>query len=110
MPQMKPFDKSTMLLEMYHDSYFPNLLVDRVKAEMEQVVELLESGERSEEKIQTALDKMTVRINALEKAFEAEDSELETVARDSIAVTIRDILGWFGIDIDAETALRERDW
>ena len=38
------------------------------------------------------------------------DSEIETVARDSIAVTIGYILDWFNIDIDMETAIRERDW
>ena len=38
------------------------------------------------------------------------DSEIETVARNSIAVTIGYIMEWFQIDIDMETALRERDW
>ncbi len=46
----------------------------------------------------------------LEAEFEENDSEIETVARDSIAVTVDYILHWFGIDIDTETALRERDW
>ena len=53
---------------------------------------------------------VTRAINDLQEEFDENDSEIETVARDCIAVTVRDILGWFGIDIDTETALRERDW
>lgn len=53
---------------------------------------------------------MTRAINDLQEEFDENDSEIETVARESIAVTVGDILGWFGIDIDTETALRERDW
>ena len=51
---------------------------------------------------------VTRAINDLKEEFDENDSEVETVARESIAVTVRDILGWFGIDIDTETALRER--
>ena len=61
-------------------------------------------------KIQNKFDEMTVAINALEEEFEANDSELETVARDSIGETVAYILKWFDIDIDVEEAIRERDW
>ena len=53
---------------------------------------------------------MTLAINDLQEEFEENDSEIETVARDSIAVTLEYILQWFDIAIDVETALRERDW
>ena len=43
-------------------------------------------------------------------SHEENDSEIETVARDSIAVTIEYILQWFNVDIDIETAVRDRDW
>ena len=38
------------------------------------------------------------------------DSEIETVARECIAATVAYILEWFGIPIDTEEAIRERDW
>ena len=38
------------------------------------------------------------------------DSEIETVARDCIGDTVAYILEWFGIPIDIEEAIRERDW
>ena len=38
------------------------------------------------------------------------DVVIETVARDCIGVTVAYILEWFGIPIDIEEAIRERDW
>lgn len=42
--------------------------------------------------------------------YEENDSELETVARESIAETVEYILEWFDIGIDTEDAIGERDW
>ncbi len=53
---------------------------------------------------------MTLAINDLQEEFDENDSEIETVARDSIGVTVGYILDWFGIDIDVEDAIGERDW
>ena len=108
---MKKFDENYKLLEdMYSDSYFPDFLVDKVKDLIMKVIELLETGERDSKKIQKAFDKMTLAINDLEEEFEENDSELETVARDSIGATVEYILRWFEIDIDVEDAIGERDW
>jgi len=108
---MKKFDESYVLLkEMVNDGYFPDFLVEKVKAQMVPVIALLESGETDVEVIQGKLDEMTEGINGLQEEFEENDSEIETVARDSIAVTIGYILDWFGIPIDMETALGLRDW
>ena len=53
---------------------------------------------------------MTMAINDLQEEFYENDSEIETVARDSIGVTVDYILEYFNIDIDPETAISERDW
>lgn len=108
---MKKFDADYILLEdMYKDGYFPDFLVDKVKELIQDIIKLLETGERDLEKIQDRFDKMTQAINELQEEFEDNDSEIETVARDSIGETIEYILKWFDIDIDAEEAIRERDW
>ena len=108
---MKKFDKNYKLLEdMYSDGYFPDFLVDKVKALIMKVIELLETGERDLKKIQKAFDKMTLAINDLEEEFEENDSELETGARESIGATVEYILRWFEIDIDVEDAIGARDW
>jgi type I site-specific restriction endonuclease len=108
---MKKFDADYELLDsMYRDGYFPDFLVDKVKELMENVIGFLETGERDSEEIQSKFDEMTLAINDLQEEFEENESELETVARESIAETVEYILEWFNIDIDVEDAIGERDW
>lgn len=108
---MKKFDLNYKLLdEMYRDDYYPAFLVDKVKDEIQKVIDLLESGETDTDVIQKKLDEVVLAINDLQEEFDENDSEIETVARDCIGVTISYILEWFDIPIDPEEAIRERDW
>lgn len=108
---MKKFDEHTVLLqEMMQDSYFPKFLVEKLKNYIQETIEYLETGETDIAKIQKKFDAMTMSINKLQDEFEENGSEIETVARDSIGKTVESILNWFEIDMDAETALRKRDW
>ena len=108
---MKKFDTNYQLLdEMYQDEYYPNFLVDKVKDELQKVIDLLESGETNTETVQEKMDEVVCAINDLQEEFDENDSEIETVARDCIGVTVEYILEWFGIPIDIEEAIRERDW
>lgn len=108
---MKKFDENYELLaDMYQDGYFPDFLVDKIKVLIQNVVALLETEEKDLEIIQDKFDEMTLAINDLQEEFEENDSELETVARDSIGETIDYILQWFDINIDVEDAIGERDW
>ena len=108
---MKVFDNNYKLMdEMYRDEYFPDFLVDKVKDELQKVIALLESDETDAEVIQEKLDEVIIAINDLQEEFDENDSEIETVARDCIGETVGYILEWFGIPIDVEEAIRERDW
>lgn len=108
---MKKFDESYILLEeMARDGYFPGFLVEKVENLITPIITMLEGGETDDDVIQARLDEMTMAINDLQEEFEENDSEIETVARDSIAATIGFVLDYFDIDIDVETALREREW
>lgn len=108
---MKKFDADYALLkDMYEDEYFPDFLVDKVKARVQDVIDLLETGEKNSEVIQNKFDNMTLAINDLEEEFEENDSEIETAARESIGETVEYILRWFDIDIDVEDAIAKRDW
>ncbi|WP_256758255.1 DUF5713 family protein [Cohnella sp. WQ 127256] len=98
------------LKDMYADGYFPDFLVDKVKAELVKVVEFLEQGHQDIEEIQSKLDFAIHAINDLAEEFDENDSEIETVGRESIGQTVKDILDFFGIKIHIEEAIRERDW
>lgn len=95
---------------MYKDEYFPDFLVDKVKVEIEKVINILEEGETDTEIIQEKLDEIICAINELQYEFDENNSEIETVARDCIGETVGYILEWFNIPIDIEEAIRERDW
>ena len=96
---MKAFDPNYKLLdEMYQDDYYPPFLVDKVKDELQKVIDLLESGETDIEVVQETLDEAVCGINDLQEEFDEND------------VTVAYILEWFGIPIDIEEAIRERDW
>ena len=63
---MKAFDPNYKLLdEMYQDDYYPAFLVDKVKDELQKVIDLLESGETDTEVIQETLDEAVCGINDL---------------------------------------------
>ena len=53
---------------------------------------------------------MTQAINDLEDEFDENDSEIETVARESIGEAVDYLLQKYRIDIDVEEAIREREW
>ena len=66
--------------------------------------------ETDREAVQEKLDEAVCAINDLQEEFDENDSEIETVARDCIGESVAYILAWFGIPIDVEEAIRERDW
>jgi len=107
---MKKFDEELYLADMYEDGYFPDFLVDKIKTLLQGVVTYLENGEHSLEDIQSKFDEMTESINVLNEEFYENESELETVARESIGETVDYILQHFSLDIDVEEAIRNRDW
>lgn len=108
---MKKFDETYELLkDMYSDEYYPTKCVDKIKLAIQKVIDFLEEGQVEKKVIQEKLDEMTRAINDLEDEFEENGSEIETVARDSIGVTVEYMLDWFSINIDVEDAIAERDW
>lgn len=109
--RMRKFYSNYNLLEdMYQDDYYPVFLVDKIKNELQKVIYLLENGETDLVVIQDKLDEAVLRINDLQEEFDENDSEIETVARESIGATVAYILDWFNISIDIEEAIREREW
>ena len=108
---MKKFDSDYEIMkDMYQDGYFQDILVDKIKCLLQEMVAFLETGEKEVQKVQQKFDEMTLAINDLQEEFEENDSELETAARESIGETVEYILNWFDIDMDVEDAIGQRDW
>ena len=59
--------------------------MDKVKDELQKVIDLLESGETDTEVVQETLDEAVCGINDLQEEFDENDSEIETVARECIS-------------------------
>ncbi len=98
------------LKDMYNDDYYPKFLVDKIKNILKDLVNILENGETNLTTIQDLFDKATIEINQLEDEFLENDSDIETIARESIGETVYHILKTYNINIDLEEAIRERDW
>lgn len=107
---MAKFDESLYLADMFADAYYPPFLVEKVKALLVEVVAWLEQGPHPAEAVQAKFDTAMVGINDLQEEFYENDSEIETVARDSIGQTVLDIIACFGLEQDHETLMQERDW
>lgn len=109
---MDKFDDQYVLLQnMYEDTYYPQYLVDKIKWQFIHLIEHLEGANLKDlALVQDKLDEFTMFINSMQQEFWDQDSEIETVASESIAVTLEYILDWFEIDIPIEDALREREW
>ncbi|MBR6101836.1 MAG: hypothetical protein IKP95_05375 [Ruminococcus sp.] len=95
---------------MYADRYYPKILVDRVRAELERVVGWLELGEHDADEIQAEFDSMTKAINELSGIFYENDSELDTNARNAIAIDVINIIKYFDLPVKVDAALRLRTW
>jgi len=98
------------LVDMYRDDYYPNFLVDKVKKFLQVAEQTLASEPTNLSAIQQALDVAVIGINELAEEFYANQSEIETMAREDIAETVMTLLEHYNITLDIEEALRERDW
>jgi hypothetical protein len=101
----------SFLKGMYNDSYFPENLVDKGKALL---LDLCSQIEQEQPKDLEALYKLTHattdKFNDLQEEFDAQDSEIETVARDCIGTDFDFIAQSYGFDADIEELIATRDW
>tara|TARA_R110002096_G_scaffold24071_1_gene76048 strand:- start:1363 stop:1704 length:342 start_codon:yes stop_codon:yes gene_type:complete len=108
-PQINEYD---LLAGMYRDGYFPNFLVDKIKAILLALCERIESEQPKDEKSLLELTHAaTEQINNLAEEFEENDSELETEAREIMAENFEFIVQAYGFqNIDIEEVIAPRDW
>jgi len=100
-----------LLEEMYRDGYFPNALVDRIKQILVDVCRSIEAASpKSDAELYSITHAATERINDLQDDFDEAGSEIETVARDSIAVSFGKVASAYGFEPDLEELVATRDW
>jgi hypothetical protein len=105
-------DASKLLQGMYRDGYFPNFLVDKVRDVLVNACREIElQNPVNHEELYQITCRATERINDLQEEFEDNDSEIETVARDDIAVSFGYIASAYGFpNADLEELVAGRDW
>lgn len=100
------------LNEMFRDPFFPNFLVEKCKNI------LLDFCNNIEDSRPTSLDELyelshesTERLNLLEDEFNEHNSEIETAARECLALNFEIIANAYGYeDADIEELLAPREW
>ncbi|MBE7648083.1 hypothetical protein G1K66_02090 [Tenacibaculum finnmarkense] len=108
----KKAQEYNFLKEMYSDNYFPDFLVDKCKdillnfckeIELQSVVNL--------EDLYKLGEKYTEEFNEIQDEFYKNESEIETVARESIMSDFENISKIYGYEnADIETLAGSRDW
>lgn len=105
-------DSSKLLKGMYQDGYFPDFLVDKVRDLLLDACREIEAEKpTTHEELYAITCRATEKINNLQDEFFENGSEIETVARDDIAVTFGYIAKTYGFpDADLEKLVATRDW
>ncbi|MGH1335643.1 MAG: DUF5713 family protein [Aureispira sp.] len=109
--QNKQVQAHLFLADMYQDAYFPDNLVDKGKALLLQLCAKIEVEKPATLEAFYALTQATTeQFNQLEVEFGAQESELETVARENIALDMMMISLFYGYEADAEEMIANRNW
>ncbi len=109
---MAELDHLKLLADMYASTYFPDHLVDRVKATLLGVAKSAQDGNiESLEQLYVLTHAATEEINELQNAFYEAGSEIETGARESIGQSFVELANALGFpDADIEELIAPRDW
>ena len=99
------------LKEMYNDSYFPDFLVDKGQAILiELCLDIQNKQPRDLKELYALTHSATDQFNRLADEFEQNDSEIETAAREAIALDFAIITDAYGFDAELEELIAPRHW
>ncbi|MQS16921.1 hypothetical protein F7Q99_33220 [Streptomyces kaniharaensis] len=100
------------LRALYADDYYPDAVVDQGRDILLRLCERIEAERPSDLAALYALTAVaTEEFNVLQEAFEAADSEIETVAREEIAEDFAFIAEAYDFPgADVEGLIAARDW
>lgn len=96
---------------MYDDPYFPKFLVDKCKVILLELCFEIESKKPSNlEELYKLTHSSTERLNELQDEFFENDSEIETGAREYLAIDFEFVAKSHGYDADIEELITTREW
>lgn len=98
--------------DMYQDDYFPKALVKKGEDILRGLCEQIEQSKPTTlEQLYVMSHNATLQFNELQTEFEAQNSEIETVARESIGGDFYHIARVYGFaDADIEALIAPREW
>src|SRR5690606_7950490 len=96
---------------MYDDSYFPKPSVDKCRDVLLQLCYSIEEKQpKSLQELYKLTQQSTAHINDLQDDFEQNGSEIETVARECMAMEFEFIAKSYGFQADVEEMIANRNW
>lgn len=96
---------------MYQDPYFPDFLVDRCKNVLLNLCNEIEKQKPENlDGLYLLTHWSTNEINNLQEDFFEHNSEIETVARECLAIDFEYIAKAYGYDADIEALIATREW
>ncbi len=96
---------------MYHDPFFPKPLVDEGKDILINLCFKIETQQpKNTKEFLVLTQEATEAFNQLDAKFMSQGSELETVAREAIAVDMEFIAKSYGFNENIETLIENREW
>ncbi len=96
---------------MYQDSYFPTFLVDKCKNILLRLCHAIEEQKpKTLEDLYKLTHSSTDELNDLQIEFEANESEIETAARECLGLEFQFIAISYGFEADTEELIGTREW
>ncbi|WP_034584796.1 MULTISPECIES: DUF5713 family protein [Acinetobacter] len=100
-----------LLLPMFDDEYYPDILVAEVKQHIEHFAKKVSKTGLSEQDIYQFANATVAEINEMKPQFEDLDSSLDDTAADYIAEAMMMVVQEYGyFDIEMEELITNRAW
>ena len=100
-----------LLLPMFDDEYYPDILVAEIKQYIQQFAKKVSRTDLSAPEIYHFAHQTMIEINEMKPQFEDLESSLDDAAADSIAEAMMMVVQEAGyLDIEMEELIAHREW
>lgn len=100
-----------LLLPMFDDEYYPDILVAEVKQHIENFAKKIAQGNLAEKEVYDFAHAMVIDVNEMKPQFEDLDSSLDDTAADYIAEAMMMVAQEYGyMDLEMEELVSNREW